>query len=130
MRVTASPHTARAHAVRLTFTLRYRMRCGYPGGGPLVLTFPSALKLPKRFAAGAVRLARRPIPAKVDGRNATVTIPAPTSTLCNVIAPGSLTLTFTRAATLVNPARTGSYRFRATHAGHTFTGKLVIGPAA
>lgn len=129
MTVTASPRTAAAHGVRLKFTLRYEMRCGYPGAGALVVRFPSALRLPERFASGAVRLAGKPIAAKVDGRNLTVTVPPRKGVLCNILGPGSLTLTFRRAAKLANPSRPGSYGLRATHAGHTFTAKLEIKPA-
>jgi hypothetical protein len=129
MTVAASPHTARAH-VRLKLTLRYEMRCGYPGAGRLVVTFPSALKLPKRFAAGAVRVAGKPLTAKVEGRTVTVTIPPPKGTLCNVVSLGSLAVTFTRAAKLVNPTQAGTYRLRAAHAGHHFTASLAITPAA
>jgi hypothetical protein len=125
MTVDASPHTTGAH-VRLTLTLRYEMRCGYPGAGPLVVTFPSAFKLPKQFAAGAVRSAGEPLTAKVEGRNVTVTIPRPKSTLCNVIGPGAFAVTFTRAAKLVNPAHAGSYRLTAAHARHHLTARLAI----
>ena len=110
--------------------LRYEMRCGYPGSGPLVVTFPSAWKLPKRFASGAMRAAGKPLPAKVEGRTVTATIPPPTGTLCNVVNLGSLAVTFTRAAKLVNPTQAGSYRLRAAHAGHHFTARLAITPAS
>ncbi len=102
------------------------MRCGYPGAGPLTVTFPAALKLPKRFAAGAIRSAGIPLAAAVDGRNVTVTVPPPKGTLCTVITPGSFVVTFTRAAKLLNPAQTGFYRFSATHARHRFTAELAI----
>jgi len=129
MSVTASPRTAGAHRVRLTLTMRYEMQCSYPGQGPLVVTFPRAVKLPKRFRTGAVRLGTKAIAAKRHGRNVTVTIPPPTSTLCGVMGPGSLVLRFTRAAKLVNPAHAGSYRFKATHTGHDASAKLTIRPA-
>jgi hypothetical protein len=126
MSVLATPHTPSAHPVRLLVTLRYEMQCNYPGAGPLVVTFPSAVKLPHRFAPNTVKLARKPIAAKVNGRRVTVTIPPPSGTLCSLRGPGSVTLTFTRAAKLANPARVGSYDFKATHDGHTFTAKLAI----
>lgn len=129
MSVTATPHTARAHAVRVTVTLRYEMQCNYPGAGPLAVTFPAAMKLPRRIAAGAVRLRGKRIAATVDGRHVTVTIPPHRGSLCNVLAPGSVTLTFTRGAKLANPARAGSYGFRAKHAGRAFAAKLRIAPA-
>ena len=129
MEVTASPRTASAHGVRLELTLRYRMQCNYPGAGPLVVTFPRALKVPKQLAAGAVRLAGKPIAATVDGRQVTVTIKPPSGTLCGVVGPGLLRLGFTPKAKLVNPRRPGSYRFTASHTTHTFTAKLAIKPA-
>lgn len=129
MSVAAAPRTAEAHRVRLTLTMRYEMQCGYPGEGPLVVTFPRAVTLPKRFATGTVRLGKTAIAAKRHGRKVTVTIPPPTGTLCGVLGPGSLVLRFTRAAKLVNPAHAGSYRFKATHAEHDASAKLTIKPA-
>jgi hypothetical protein len=126
MTVTAAPRAARAHGVLLTFTLRYEMQCGYPGAGPLAVTFPSAVKLPQRFADGAVRLAGKSIAATVTARRVTVTIPPHKGVLCNLRGPGSVTLAFTRTAKLANPARPGSYSFHATHEKQAFTAKLAI----
>ena len=126
MTVTASPNTAGAHAARLTVILRYEMQCDYPGAGPLVVTFPSALKLPEEFGDGTVRLGGQAIAATVDGRQVTVTIPPRKGVLCDVMALGSVTLTFTRAGKLATPTHAGFYRFTATHRAHTFTAKLAI----
>jgi hypothetical protein len=129
MTVATSPQAASAHGIRLAVTLSYRMQCNYPGAGPLVVTFPKALKLPKKLTAGAVRVAGKPIAATVDGRQVTVTIKPPTGVLCGLVGPGLLKLVFTRKANLANPSSPGSYRFAATHASHTFTAKLAIRPA-
>jgi hypothetical protein len=126
MTVAASPHAARAHGVRLTVTLRYLMQCGYAGAGPLVVTFPSALKLPSQFASGSVKLAAKPVPARLNGHQVTVAVPPPDGVLCNTMAPGSVKLVFTRKARLANPTRAGSYPFSATHGPHSFTAKLAI----
>ena len=126
MLVTSSPHTARAHKVRLTVTLRYEMQCGYPGAGPLSVTFPSAMKPPRRFASAAVKLNKKSIAATVKGRRVTVTIPPPTGVLCDLRGPGSVTLEFTRAAKLTNPAQPGLYRFQAAHKANAFEAKLAI----
>lgn len=126
MTVTASPRSAGAHGIRLAVTLRYRMQCNYPGAGPLVVTFPRALKLPKKLAAGAVRIAAKPIAATVDGRQVTVTIKPHVGVLCGMVGPGLLKLVFTPKAKLVAPSRAGAYRFTATHAPHTFAAKLHI----
>lgn len=128
--VIASPAAAGAHRVRFTFTLHYRMQCGYPGGGPLVVTFPAALKLPTRFSDGAVRLAGKSVAATIMGRRVSVTVAPHKGVLCDTIGPGSLTLRFMPAAKLVNPARAGSYRFTATHARRAFRARLTIKPAA
>ena len=130
MTVTASPRTARAHAVRLSLTLRYEMQCNYPGVGPLVVTFPSAFRLPQRFASGAVKLNGKQIAATVGGRRVTVTVPPHKGVLCNLMGPGSVSLAFTHAAKLTNPARAGSYGFTATHGKRTFTAKLAVKPAS
>ena len=130
MTVSAAPGLARAHRVRLTITLRYVMQCGYPGAGPLVVTFPAAVRLPRRFAAGAVRLSGKAVAAKLAGRHVTVTVPPHEGVLCGTIGPGAVTLRFTHAASLTNPARAGSYRFTAMHAKHTFSATLVVEPAA
>jgi hypothetical protein len=128
MTITASPNTVRVNT-RLRVTLRYEMQCGYPGAGPLVVTFPAALKLPSRFAAGSVRLGGKTIAPKIHGRTVRVTIPPPTGTLCGTIGPGRVVLAFTRSARLMNPARAGSYSFRAAHGTHAFAAKLAIKPA-
>ena len=130
MRLEASPQVAQAHRVRLTITLTYDMQCGFPGAGPLVVTFPSAMKLPKHFAAGSVKLSGKAIAAAVKGRRVTVMVPPHSGVLCGTIGPGRVTLTFTRAARLANPAHAGSYAFAAAHANHTFRAKLVVEPAA
>jgi hypothetical protein len=126
MTVTASSHSAGAHHVRLAMTLRYRMQCNYPGAGPLVVTFPKALKVPKQLAGGAVQLAGKPIAATVEGRQVTVAIKPPSGVLCGMVGPGLLKLVFTRKANLANPTRPGSYRFAATHTTHDFAAKLAI----
>jgi hypothetical protein len=126
MTVTASSHVAGARRVRLTLTLRYEMQCDYPGGGPLVVTFPKGLRLPRNFAAGTVRLEGNPVAAKVAGAQVTVTVAPHKGILCDVMGRGSLTLAFTRDAKLANPRRAGSYRFRATHGRRSFTAKLAI----
>jgi hypothetical protein len=130
MTVTASPHAAGARGVRLTVTLRYEMQCGYPGAGALVVTFPRAVKLPARFPAASVRLAGRPVVARVRGRKVTVRVGPHKGLMCDLIGPGSLKLAFTQAAKLANPGQAGSYRFTATHHERAFTAMLAIKPGS
>jgi hypothetical protein len=130
MTATASPPVAGARAVRVTLTFHYVMQCDYPGSGPLVVTFPSAMRLPKQFATGAVMVAGKPVAATLDGHQVTVTIAPHKGLLCDIMGPGSVTLSFARTARITNPPQAGSYRFKASHRGHTFTAKLAIKPAA
>lgn len=126
MTASATPRMAGARAVRLRLTLRYEMRCGYPGAGRLLVTFPSAMHLPQRLAFGAVRLAGKPRAVKVEGHRVTVTVPPHKGMLCDLMGPGALTLAFTRAAKLANSARAGSYVIKATHGGRFFAAGLAI----
>ena len=130
MTVAASPHVAGARGVRLALTLQYVMRCSNPGPGPLVVSFPAAMKLPKHFAPGAVKLAGKPVAADVDRHQLTVTVARYRGIMCDMMGVGSVTLSFARSAKLANPAQPGSYRFKATHRGRAFTAKLAIKPAA
>jgi hypothetical protein len=130
MKVSASTHVAGAHHVRLTIALTYEMQCGYPGAGPIVVTFPSAAKLPGQFAAGSVKLSGKAVAATIKGRKVSVTVPPHDGVLCGTIGPGRATITFTHAAKVGNPAQAGSYRFTAVHTKRTFSAKLVIKPAA
>ena len=84
----------------------------------------------KQFAPGTVKLAGKAVAASIAAHNVTVTVPPPKGVLCSMLGPGSVTLVFTTAAGLRNPARPGSYRFRATHARHTFSARLAVKPAA
>jgi|tagenome__1003787_1003787.scaffolds.fasta_scaffold20881429_2 hypothetical protein len=127
--VVASPNAPGAHRIRLKLIFRYEMRCNYPGVGPLVVTFPSALGLPKRFGAHSVKLAGKPVVAKRKGRRVTVTVPPPSGVLCGIVGPGSVKLVFTRKARLASPTRAGSYRFTARHEKRAFGAKLAIRPA-
>jgi hypothetical protein len=129
MTVTPSTHVARAHGVRLTVTLRYEMQCGYAGAGPLVVTFPSGLRLPQRLASGAVELAGKPVAATLEGQQVTVTVPRHKGMLCDLMGPGSVTVTFTQGAKLANPSQAGSYSFKASHGRRSFTAKLTVKPA-
>ena len=130
MEMTASSYEPGAHGVRLTFTLHYWMQCGYPGAGPLVVTFPKGMRLPDQLASGAVRLAGKPVASEVHGRQVTVTVAPHTGVLCDLMSRGSLKLAFTRLAKLSNPTRAGSYRFAAKHRRLALTAKLVIKPAS
>jgi hypothetical protein len=122
----ATPARAGARAA-LTLTLHYEMICGRPGRGPLVVTLPAAMRVPRAVSRAAVLLQGKPAPrVSVDGRTMTIAVPPPTGITCHSITMGTLTTTFTRAAGLANPASPGAYAVRAQIAGHAFTARLAI----
>lgn len=114
--LTASLSTDRAGArpVIVTLALTYPMRCGHPGPGSLVVTFPGAERLPNRIPASAVLLNNHAAASvKRSGNDVTIALPRPSGISCNVIGPGKLTVVFTRSARLGNPPRAGSYQLAA-----------------
>jgi hypothetical protein len=125
MTVTTSKAAAGARHVTLTVTLKYEMQCDYAGAGPVVVTFPAAVKLPKAFAAGSVLLSGKQTAATVSGHDVTVMVAPHTGVMCDVMGPGSLVITFAPTAKLKNPPA-GSYSFAARHRASTFNAKLTI----
>jgi len=126
MSVESSSAASGAQNVQLKVTLRYQMQCGYPGAGPLAVTFPDAMAPPSSFAAKSVLLSGKPVAARVAGSKVMVTVPIHRGLMCDVIGPGKVVLTFTHAAGLANPASPGTYRFAAAHARRGFSATLKI----
>jgi hypothetical protein len=63
---------------------------------------------------------------RVDGHVITIGLPKPPQVTCTSIGPGTLTVTFTAAAGLGNPAAAGAYAVQARMAGRTFAARLAI----
>jgi hypothetical protein len=126
--VAASPARAGARPAALTLRLSYEMQCSYPGPGPVVVRFPAAERVPARIAASAVLVNGKTAPSVgVAGRTVSVALPPRPQIMCDVIGPGTLTIAFTRAAGLGNPARAGSYVVTATRQGTSLAARLAIG---
>jgi hypothetical protein len=126
--VVATPSRAAAQPVALTLKLHYEMVCGRPGKGPLVVTLPSAMRVPSAIARGAVLLqGKAPPSVDVAGHVVTIGIPVPTGISCFSITMGTLATTFTRAARLGAPMRAGTYPVAARIGRHSFTARLSIG---
>ena len=108
--VSLSSNRAGASDVVVTLHLTYEMQCGWPGPGPLVVTFPAAERLPARVIAAHVLLNGRAAPQVTrSDRSVSVAVPARTGMTCMVIGPGKVTIEFTRAAGLGNPRKRGVY---------------------
>lgn len=124
----ASPDRAGAHAA-LILRLHYEMICGQPGRGPATVALPAAYGVPGSIAAAAVRVQGKPAPSvTVAGHVVSVGLPKPPEVTCMSIAPGVLTVAFTPAARLRNPAAAGTYTIRARTPKHAFAARLAIRP--
>jgi hypothetical protein len=125
--VSLSNHRVRARPVAVTLQLHYEMQCGWPGDGPLVVTLPNAMPVPVAIARSA---------ALIDGESATsvvvrghrivLALPPKPEVLCDVIALGTLTVKFTRAANLGNPNAPGRYRLSIKKSSLALSAAFVI----
>lgn len=128
--VSLSTDRAGARPVTVTLQLTYQMRCGHPGRGSLIVSFPAAERLPARIPAAAVSLDGHSAPAvSRHGKDVTIALPRPHGISCNIIAPGKVTVVFTTAARLGNPNNAGSYPLSARIRNLLLQTTLQIRPA-
>ncbi|HVA31904.1 MAG TPA: hypothetical protein VMU58_11610 [Gaiellaceae bacterium] len=126
----AVPATAGAHPVTLTLRARLLMTCGRPGPGPIVVSLPAAERVPRAIARSAVLAGgSAPLTVRVAGHTVTLTLPRPPGVTCLVIAPGTLTIVFSRAAGLGNPSAAGTYALSVRIGAQSFRARLTIKPA-
>jgi hypothetical protein len=112
--VVLSTSKAGARPVALTLQLRYDMQCARPGPGPLAIAFPSAERLPTQLAAVDVLVnGHAATQVERSGRVVSVALPVEHGPLCDVIAPATLKVVFTRSAALGNPPVAGTYSLTA-----------------
>jgi hypothetical protein len=125
--VTLSSHAAGARPVAVTIAMHYEMQCGWPGPGVLTIRFPSAMVLPKQLAAPAVIVDKKAATGvSIAGRTVSIQLPQRPRIMCDVIGPGTVTVSFSRGARIGNPKAAGSYSVLATHQADNGTGRLVI----
>jgi hypothetical protein len=127
--VALSTHRAGARPVALTLRLRFEMQCAWPGTGPLTIRLPAAMSVPLRIAPATVLIAGKPaMRVGHSGHRVVLGLPPRPQILCDAIAPGTLTITFTRAARLGNPKLADIYRLAATKGSLEFRATLTIDP--
>jgi hypothetical protein len=103
------------------------MQCGYPGPGPVVVRLPAAAHVPPTIPRAAVLVDGRPATGvQVGGRTVGVGLPPRPQVMCDVIGPGKLTIEFTPAAGLGNPARPGTYSITARRGTSAFSARFTI----
>jgi hypothetical protein len=125
--ISVSSSRAGERPVALTLTLRYEMQCGYPGSGSLTVKLPAQEQLPASFSSASALLdGSRVAVAVAAGKQLRVELPARPHVMCDVIGPGKLTLAFTKAARLGNPAKAGTYSVSAQAGSRSFNATLRI----
>ena len=123
----AAPATAGARPAVLTLKIRYEMQCGWPGAGPLVVSLPKAQHVPHTLAPRTVVVdGKPPASASLTGHVIVLGLPPRHGITCMLIGPGTLTVVFTRAAGLGNPAAAGSYPIAVRIGAHAFTPHLAV----
>lgn len=91
------------------------------------MIFPTAERLPARFAPGAVLVnGSRPAAVTRSGQTVSITIPRPTGVMCDSIGPSTVRIGFTRAAQIGNPRRAGRYTVHAEHGASIATATFAV----
>ena len=125
--VAVSSPRAGARPVVVAVQLRYEMQCGWPGPGTVTIRFPAAMAVPDRILATDVLVDGKPATSVVGhGRQEVVGMPPRHGILCDLMGPGLLRITFTRAARLGNPKAPGSYALHALRGAMGFTAPFVV----
>jgi hypothetical protein len=124
----ATPNAAGAKPARLKVSLRLELRCAKPGPAAIVISLPRAWRVPKAVTRTAVWIdSSHPAAVTVSHPMLTLQPGAPTGS-CNVMAPGTITVKFTRAAKLGNPRKAGRYTVRASIGTQKFSARVSIKP--
>jgi hypothetical protein len=109
--LSASLSTTKANAkpVEVTLKLHAELICGQPGAR-LIVRFPAGVSVPATLAPAAVLVDKTPAAAvAIAAHWVTITTAHRGGVLCYVVAPGLVTLRFTKSAGLGNPASPGTY---------------------
>jgi hypothetical protein len=122
----ATPQTAGAKPARLKISLELELRCAKPGPAAIVVSLPKAWRVPKSVAPAAVWIdSSHPTAVTVSHHKLTLQPVASTGT-CTVVAPGTVTVKFTRSAKLGNPRKAGRYTIRVSIGTQTFSARVSI----
>jgi hypothetical protein len=126
----ATPRAAGAKPASLKVSLTLELQCAEPGPAAIVITLPRAWRVPKSVARTAVWIDDGH-PKGINVSNHTLTLqPTAHRGTCMVLAPGTITVKFTRAAKFGNPHKPGSYMIRASIGSQDFGARVTITPAS
>lgn len=100
-----------ARPVELRLSLEVELQCGRLQGRSILVALPAAMHVASSIPRSAVLVNGRPVAAlSVTGHSVGLTTrPASGGVICDVMAPGKVSIVFTRAAGLGNPGAAGTY---------------------
>jgi hypothetical protein len=108
--VSLSSRSPGARPVAVTLKVHAELQCGRLTAGTLVFRFPAAERLPKTIAAGDATISgHASAKVTVEGRTVSIVQKPRTGVMCDVIAPGVVTVLLSKDAGLGNPASPGLY---------------------
>jgi hypothetical protein len=123
MAAQAVPAQSGARPAALRLTLRTELQCGRLRGGPVIVVFPAAERMPTTLQAGDVLVNGKALDASLTGHVVSIALPKTTGVTCDVIGPGTVSVVFTKAANLGNPMASGTY-----HVSLRVRGKIAVAP--
>lgn len=125
---TAKPGFAGARPVALTVKARLaELQCGRVVRGPLLIGLPDAVRVPRTIPAAAAEIdGVATASVHVAGHVLSLQPAPPLGAICDVIGPGTVTVTLRRGAGIGNPRRAASYRLWLRLGAQTVAGRLVV----
>ena len=110
MTAQAVPAQSGARPAALRLTVRAELQCGRPSGTAIIVGFPAAERMPASLQSGDVLVNGKALAATLSGHVVSIALPKTIGMTCDVIAPGNVSVVFTKTARLGNPLTAGSYR--------------------
>ena len=117
----AVPKRSGARPAELRLSLRTELQCGRLSGGPIIVGFPSAERMPAALQSGDVLVNGKALQASLAGHVVSIALPKTIGLTCDVIAPATVSVVFTESASLGNPATPGTY-----HVSMRVRGKAAV----
>jgi hypothetical protein len=119
----AVPAQSGARPAALRMSLRTELQCGRLGGGPIIVVFPAAERMPEALQDGDVLVNGKALGAVLMGHVVSIALPKTIGVTCDAIGPGTVSVVFTKAAGLGNPLAPGTY-----HVSLRVRGKGAVAP--
>lgn len=121
---TAVPADHGTQQAALTLRATFELQCGRANA--VTVGLPAAMGV-RTIRPGAVLVnGLHPASVRTSHHVVQVTMPPPQGMICNSIGPARVTVRFTSAAGLVNPAKPGAYAIWLRTRGQTAAGRLRI----